>query len=380
MALKLNKVQRWLGSKRYLSETYDITVHYSNAHHNYFSAWQYVTKSDTNYEESEGHPDLRNGYRPRTYNASVSKRRNIGCKRKASNNDSNKRKKQPKSGKKKRLTALQVSDIILKKKIENVTELHALAQEQRDNGKTDLVEFILNRTPKSLADLLDTTLKMKCAKEKLARTQKTHMEILTEAFESDCPAACNGLWLKCAREVLAKNGIDINEFANLVKESLTKGRGKHRNLMIVGPANCGKTFILKPLTLVYAVFCNPASGTFAWVGIENAECIFLNDFRWSAQLIPWHDLLLMLEGELVHLPAPKTHYTEDIQFAKDTPIFCTSKRPLMFIKNGVVDDRETEMMAVRWKVLYFNHHIPEDEQRRLPPCAKCFAELVLGNN
>ena len=29
------------------------------------------------------------------------------------------------------------------------------------------------------------------------------------------------------------------------------------------------------------------------VGIENAEFIFPNDFRWSAQLIPWHDLLLM---------------------------------------------------------------------------------------
>ena len=170
------------------------------------------------------------------------------------------------------------------------------------------------------------------------------MEILTEAFKSICPAGCNGLWLKCAREVLAKNGIDINEFANLVKESLTKGRGKHRNLMIVNPANCGKTFILKPLTQVYTTFCNPASETFASVRIENAECIFLNNFRWSAQLIPWHDLLL-----LVHLPAPKTHYTEDIQFAKDTPIFCTSKRPLIFIKNGIVDNRETEMMAVRWK-------------------------------
>ena len=130
MALKLNKVQRWLGSKRYLSETYDITVHYSNVHHNYFSAWQYVTKSDTDYEESEGHPDLRNGYGPRTNNASVSKR-NIGCKRKATNKGSNKRKKQSKSIKKKRLTALQVSDVILKKKIQNITELHALAQEQR---------------------------------------------------------------------------------------------------------------------------------------------------------------------------------------------------------------------------------------------------------
>ena len=314
MALKLNKVQQWRGSKRYLSETYDITVHYSNVHHNYFSAWQYVTKSDTDYEESEGHPDLRNGYRPRTNNASVSKR-NIGCKRKATNKDSNKSKKQSKSGKKKRL-ALQVSDVILKKKIQNVTELHALAQEQRDNGKTDLVEFILNRTSKALADLLDTTLKMKCAKEKLARTQKTCMEILTEAFKSICPAGCNGLWLKCAREVLAKNGIDINEFANLVKESLTKGRGKHRNLMIVGPTNCGKTFILKPLTQVYATFCNPASETFASVGIENAECIFLNNFRWSAQLIPWHDLLL-----LVHLPARRRIILKTSSLLKTLRIF-----------------------------------------------------------
>lgn len=153
MALKLNKVQRWLGSKRYLSETYDITLHYSNVHHNYFSDWQYVTKSGTDYEESEGHPDLRNGYRPRTNNASVSKR-NIGCKRKASNKSSNKRKKQSKSGKKKRLTALQVSDVILKKKIQNVTELHALAQERRDNGKTDLVEFILNGHQKPLQTYL----------------------------------------------------------------------------------------------------------------------------------------------------------------------------------------------------------------------------------
>jgi stage III sporulation protein SpoIIIAA len=72
---------------------------------------------------------------------------------------------------------------------------------------------------------------------------------------------------------LNENGVDIDMFANLVKECLTQGRGKHRNLMIVGPANCGKTFILKPLTQLYVTFCNPACGTFAWVGIQDAECI-----------------------------------------------------------------------------------------------------------
>ena len=37
----------------------------------------------------------------------------------------------------------------------------------------------------------------------------------------------------------------------------------------------------------------------------------------------------------------------DISLTADTPIFCTGKRPLMYIKNGLVDERETEMMNVR---------------------------------
>ena len=137
---------------------------------------------------------------------------------------------------------------------------------------------------------------------------------------------------------------------------------KHHNVLIVGPANCGKTFLLKPLKVMYHTFCNPAIGSFAWVGIQDAECIFLNDFRWSPQVIPWHDVLLMLEGEVVHLPAPKTHFTQDIEFTKDTPIFCTSKRPFIFIKNGIVDDCETDMMGVRWKVFCLNYAIPLEQQ------------------
>ena len=76
----------------------------------------------------------------------------------------------------------------------------------------------------------------------------------------------------------------------------------------------------------------------------------------------------MLEGEVVHLPVPKTHFTRDIELVKDTPVFCTSKRPLIYIKNGVVDDRESEMMAVCWHIIYFNHQIPQEQQRKIPAC------------
>jgi hypothetical protein len=70
---------------------------------------------------------------------------------------------------------------------------------------------------------------------------------------------------------------------------------------------------------------NPATTSYAWVGSENAGVIFLNDFRWSPEILAWKNMLLLLEGQTLHLPAPKTHFSKDIVFERDTPIFATSK-------------------------------------------------------
>ena len=43
----------------------------------------------------------------------------------------------------------------------------------------------------------------------------------------------------------------------------------------------------------------------------------------------------------------------------------------------MLDDRETEMMAVRWRVFGLHPQIPESEQRNITPCGRCFAELIL---
>ena len=37
-------------------------------------------------------------------------------------------------------------------------------------------------------------------------------------------------------------------------------------------------------------------------------------------------------------------YSEDILSQKDTPIFATAKAPITLIKNGVLDECETEML------------------------------------
>ena len=74
MAMKLDKNQRWLPSKRYLLERCGISVHFSATHDNYFSAWKYVTKEDQDYIQSDGHPDLTSTTAPRTTKASCTKR------------------------------------------------------------------------------------------------------------------------------------------------------------------------------------------------------------------------------------------------------------------------------------------------------------------
>ena len=220
---------------------------------------------------------------------------------------------------------------------------------------------------------------MKNAQEKPDHSKKFRIEILEEAAQGECVSGCNGQWLTCACEVhvLEQNGIHKETFTNTIKELLEKGHSKFRNVMICGPANSGKTFLLNPLTSVHKTFCNPASTSFAWVGAEDAECIFLNDFRWSQQIIQWHDFLLMLEGQMVHLPSTKTHFAKDIVFQRNTPIFCTGKQPFIYIKNGIINQRETDMMSVRWRIFHFNVQIEQNVEKEIPKCPKCFASFVL---
>ena len=292
--------------------------------------------------------------------------------------DSRPSRNEPTARRKGRLSAYEVSEIVLEKGIRNVTELHALASEQKSEGKTDLAEFIFNRAPRVVSDIVKTAWDMENADATLQRLRKSRMLLLEEARGEDCVDGCDGQWLHCAEEILQNNAIPVELFRTAMTELILHGRDKKSNLLLTGPTNCGKSFLLKPLKVIYHTFCNPATGTFAWVGVEKAECILLNDFRWSSQIIPWRDLLLMLEGDVVHLPTPKTHYSTDICLQRDTPIFATGKGPIIFLKNGVLDQQETDMMSSRWKILKLHHQVPREAQREIPSCGKCFSKLVLS--
>ena len=72
--------------------------------------------------------------------------------------------------------------------------------------------------------------------------------------------------------------------------------------------------MLKSLKLIFSdsIFKSPANDNYAWVGSKKVKVLLLNDFRWSKDLIHWHDRLFLLEGETVTLPVPNNIYSEDI--------------------------------------------------------------------
>ena len=272
MAVKLNSRCRWLKVRNYLDARYGVKVNFSSNHFNYYSAWQYTTKEDQYYVQSVNHPDLANAAEPSTSEASSS---HATADRSSAEDEHTvlpKRKKARKS-----LSIYDVSQIAVEKGIKNRLELLALANQQKREGKTDLAQFIANRGGKAVDEALSVGWELEKAEEKLERSRLTRIEILYRQLGEECVIGCNRRWLQMAEDVLLRNNIKKEDFSEAIRNALEKGRGKYRNVYLKGPTNCAKTFLLNPLNTIYHTFCNPASTTFAWVGADEAEVLFLND-------------------------------------------------------------------------------------------------------
>ena len=99
------------------------------------------------------------------------------------------------------------------------------------------------------------------------------MQLPEKVRLSSCVDGHDMEWYICSRDILQKDGINPYVYADTILDLLILGRGKFRNVMITGPANCGKTFTLKPLEIIYNAFSNPTNDKYAWVGADNTKVI-----------------------------------------------------------------------------------------------------------
>ena len=229
---------------------------------------------------------------------------------------------------------------------------------------------------------------MATAVNKVANLSTPRMAKIRQFLGSPCADNCNGLWLRCALDVLKRNSVNRYVFADAIRELLAKGRGKNRNIYLMGPANSGKTFILKPLVVIYPEhFSNPAACSFGWLGADEASVIILNDYRWESKRnggnIKWGSLLNLLEGMETKLPAPMNIFSKHITISSDIPIFGSGPTPIRWYADKYDEVRaekhrkEDEQLDCRWKTFQFTHRFTDEEKiDDIPVCPACFATMT----
>ena len=122
------------------------------------------------------------------------------------------------------------------------------------------------------------------------------MSIIRNHATTECAANSQGEWLRCAKEALQNNKTNFFFLAGALQTGFLKDRQKNTNIQIACPTNGGKSFLKNPIELTFKAFVNPDTGRYAYVGLDECEVAYLNDFRWSAKIISRNDFLLLLEG------------------------------------------------------------------------------------
>ena len=112
---------------------------------------------------------------------------------------------------------------------------------------------------------------------------------------------------------------------------------------------------------------------YAWIGVDGKDVIFLNNFRWSNEWIPWEIFLVLLEGEVIYLSLPKNHFSKDLTISSDVAIFVTSKAMI----RHPYDPIESRMKDTWQKVFEPSNQIPPFQHKDLTAGLKFFCDFVL---
>ena len=244
--------------KKFLIDTYDISVHFSTRHDNHYSAYKYVAEEDQDALHSPGHPNLASGKSPQTKESTKALRH--AAKQRRSLESEAKPGPSSVSKKKRRLSNLDVSELLLKNGIKRDIELLALANTQKAEGKCDLAEFVLGKSDKSLKELITCTWKMENASKTLQRENKSQMSLIRQSeSEAQCVDGCNGKWQECALQVLKQNNVHPYVFASAGRErSFGKGARKVQKFDDCRPCKLRKNFFVQSVDSYFGNICQPS--------------------------------------------------------------------------------------------------------------------------
>ena len=413
MIVKLNGTRKWKPVFNSIQNTWGFNVNFSTNKKGYLRGYRYIIKEKPSemVVHSPGHPDLTSAKSPKSKKGFVKSSQNAKRRRKRkllAAEENNAPPPPPPPPRpvpipevpvnplanrndqfSPRLKPEHVMRFIRRNNLKTELELLAATKNREVEGLTDVYNYIGRQSSKALNDLLAMTWRLEEAPALVERQKMSRMEVVLSFLHKPCVEGCDSTWLEAATEVLHNNNINVFAFADNIRKCLTIGRAKYTNILLWGPRNCGKSFLLNPLEDMFKTFINPTEGKYCWNGLDECEVALLQDLRWTPELIKWSDFLVLLEGQTVHLARPRNVYPTDMTISKSNtiPFFATTKVPLVYNRGGEdwrreepqeerLKNKDTLMMDARWRQIRFTHEMPEETLKRIPECPHCFSVLV----
>ena len=276
-----------------------------------------------------------------------------------------------------RMTNLAFYDLCVQHNLRTQDQVWAKANELDEQGDRALLAYLLdNDGGASLAKVLQAA----TSKERLRRAALTREQLLEEfVSKKTCSCSSPGLCFGLMKQVLRANSLD-GTFQKEVLGALRAGRAKQRNICLVGPTDCGKSFLLKGLRGLFVCYERPDSGSHQLEDLLTAEVLFLNDFEYDSKApdwMPWAFFKDFLEGSPVKVAVPKQRGGNTV-FEGDAPVFLTSPNEITLRKYNREVANETAQMRKRIKYLWLPQEIPEEMRQEVKRvCPHCSARVYL---
>jgi hypothetical protein len=212
----------------------------------------------------------------------------------------------------------------------------------------------------------------------------SRLEKLHAALQS-MQCTCGGWWIPAAKYLMSLPGLDPRYIPDLVLRALKLGRRKDVNILITGAADAGKSFIFRPLPLIFHAFeTRGQRERFPLQGLPGADICVLQDARYESMGLPWDDWLRWGDGENLMINVPRNVSPASLVYTESAPLFATMTDVFRFPAqearaSGRDVERENIQFRSRWRIIQFKHSIPPDRRSvDLEACGLCAARWYIG--
>ena len=218
----------------------------------------------------------------------------------------------------------------------------------RESGGNDMINFCI-RNYETLASIAYKIWVMEEAPLRIESSKRTRIDMLHDATKQECK--CHGRWPRAARDLLRQNDIDESSITTAIFNAMLKGRSKNNCVCLCGRyGNEGKSFMLAPLAEIFSadqLFRTPSPGNFPLLGIEHSRVLLWDDWRWNESTLKIQTLLLLLEGQPLHVPRPQNRFGGHFTWTGTSPVFITGRVDDLNTPKGMITEQDLSMVRNR---------------------------------